>query len=179
MNTATQRPARFCLVRVDDRLLHGQVVLNWVPRLRPRRIAIVDDAVAADQLAASLLPEAVPAGIALWIGTVAQAAPALLKDPGWPPESTLVLVRSPAAARALYESGVRYERLNLGCLRAMPERSRVRRQVHLSPEESEALRYLASSGVAVSVQVVPSETALSLEAALRRVSRFGQRRGST
>lgn len=171
-------PVRFCLVRVDDRLLHGQVVLNWVRRLRPRRIAIVDDAVAADPFVRSVLEAVVPAGIALWIGRVAQAPTMLLEDPTASPDSTLVLLRNPTTARALYDAGVHYTALNVGCLAQTPQRWPLRPQVHLSLEESETLRYLASNGVTVYVQVLPSESAMSLDAATRRVSRYGQRRGS-
>lgn len=178
MDSDRPKPVRFCLVRIDDRLLHGQVVVNWVRTLRPRRIAIVDDDLAANRTAVSLLETACPADLALWVGTVGEAVPALVQPSPVPPADTMVLLRSPARARALYEAGVRYEALNLGCLGVEAGRTRVHRQVSLSPEEMEALQYLASVGVVVSVQALPSDRAVSLATLLRRASRSRRRRPS-
>ncbi len=162
------KPVRFCLVRIDDRLLHGQVVVNWVRTLRPRRIAIVDDEIATDGTTVSVLEATCPADLALWVGTVAEAASALVEQNPVPPADTMILLRSPEHARALYDAGVCYEALNLGCLGAGAGRSRVHRQVSLSPDEMEALQYLASVGVVVSIQALPSHRAISLATVLSR-----------
>jgi len=162
------RPVRFCLVRIDDRLLHGQVVVNWVRTLRPRRIAIVDDEIATDGTTVSVLEAACPADLTLWVGTVGEAATALVEQSPVPPADTMILLRSPAQARALYEAGVCYETLNLGCLGARAGRRRVHRQVSLSPDEMEALQYLASVGVVVSIQALPSHRAIGLATVLSR-----------
>ena len=162
------RPVRFCLVRIDDRLLHGQVVVNWVRTLRPRRIAIVDDEIATDGTTVSVLEATCPADLALWVGTIAEAATALVEQSPVPPADTMILLRSPAQARALYDAGVCYEALNLGCLGAGAGRRRVHRQVSLSPDEMEALQYLASVGVVVSIQALPSHRAISLATVLSR-----------
>src|SRR4030042_2473398 len=106
----------FSLVLIDDRLLHGRVVLHWIPKLRPRRIAIVDDSLAGDSDALSLFEAVAPNDIALWIGPVGEAQKALLMNPSFPPGSTPVLVPSPKMARALFDAGIHYASLNVGCL---------------------------------------------------------------
>lgn len=164
-------PIAFALVRVDDRLLHGQVALNWVRLLRPRRIALVDDDLAHNPDARALYGLALPDSITLWIGTLADAPQALLCDARHPPEETLVLLRSPAAAAALYAAGVCFTALNLGCLGASSGRVRVRRQLHLSREELTLLRALAARGVRVTAQAVPAEPPLTLEGVACRVLR--------
>ena len=170
--TALHRPSpvRFCLVRIDDRLLHGQVVVNWVRTLRPRRIAVVDDEMAADRAAVSIMQAAVPADLVLWVGTAQQAATALVEAGPVRSEDTMILLRSPQQARALFEAGLHYDALNVGCLGATPERTRVHSQVSLSPEEMEALQYLASVGVVVYVQALPSRPTIDLATILRRAS---------
>lgn len=161
---------RFGLVRVDDRLLHGQVMLNWVRALRPKRIAIVDDALARDDFAQSLLSAVVPSGIALWVGGVAEAASVLLAQPGSSPQATMVLLRSPELALALYEAGVRFAELNIGCVGMQPGRVRVAPQVSLTKAEIEALKVLSRLGVNVSFQALPSEKAIDIERVLCGVS---------
>ena len=97
---------RFCLVRIDDRLIHGQVVLNWVRVLRPRRIAVVDDEIGNDPLSRSLIQLAAPAHIDSWVGPVVEAPAALLDDPRHRPETTLILVPSISPTRCASSQGM-------------------------------------------------------------------------
>jgi len=173
-----RRTTRFCLVRIDDRLLHGQVVVNWVRVLEPRRIAIVDDELAADAAAVSTMQAVAPDDVLLWVGTVEDAAHALVEASPVSLADTMILLRSPEQARALYDAGLHYERLNVGCLGGGPGRARVHSQVSLSPKEMEVLQYLASLGVHVSVQALPSLPAVDLATVLRRASAFWRRRRS-
>lgn len=150
---------RFALVRIDDRLLHGQVLLNWVRALRPVCIAIVDDEMAGRPSQRALLDTVVPDGVALWVGTYAQAAPALLQCAERPPERTMVLVRDPASALALFRAGVPFGELNLGCLGALPGRTRLAAQFCLATHEVEILNCLHLSGVSICLQATPSSRA--------------------
>ncbi len=165
------------LVRVDDRLLHGQVVLNWVRALRPQRLAVVIDGDPADaDLQRAILGAVAPREISLWVGRAADLGSALLES-NIPPNKIMVLLPNPLVARALYDAGVHYEALNLGCLGAAPGRVRVGAQVSLSRIEMEALRYLASKGVAVTTQALPGDAPVSLEDLARRMERYGQQPG--
>ena len=153
----------FLLVRVDDRLLHGQVVLNWVRALRPARIAVVAESLAQDPWARATLMAAAPVGISLWVGGVEEAPQALLHDPRWPPKGTMVLVPDPEEALRLYSAGVPYAALNLGCLGMAPGRVRLLPQFSLSPHEMEVLQSLASKGVQITAQAVPGLAAVPWE----------------
>lgn len=152
---------RFALVRVDDRFLHGQVVLNWVRALRPAHIVVADGDLAEDDLARAAIAAATPPGIGVSIGTIAEAARALM-DGAFEPGATMVLLRNPDAAQRLFDAGVRYRRLNVGNVGLAPGRVRVRRQVSLTREEWEALRYLERAGVGVTLQALPSDGAVPL-----------------
>jgi len=164
MSTALDKhDAQVCLalVRVDDRLLHGQVVLNWVRAVRPARILIVDDALAHDSLARDALMAASPPGIEVWIGETQEAVQELAGN-RWRAARTMVLLRDPISARRLYEAGLGYRRLNVGAVGLAPGRVRVGRQVSLTRDEWEALRYLQQAGVDVTLQPLPSDHAVAL-----------------
>ncbi len=160
----------FGLVRVDDRLLHGQVVLNWVRLLRPRLVAIVDDALAEQPEVAGLMAATLPTGVTLWVGRAVEAVEALLGSSAPGPEKTLVLVRGPAQAAALYDAGIRYAALNLGTLGAAEDRVGVGKQLYLSRSEVGLLQKLAVDGVAVSAQALPNDPRVKLEEIACRVS---------
>ena len=48
------------LIRVDDRLIHGQVVISWLPQVRSNKIVIVDDKLAVDCFLAEVVLLAAP-----------------------------------------------------------------------------------------------------------------------
>ncbi|NLG26910.1 MAG: PTS sugar transporter subunit IIB [Chloroflexi bacterium] len=161
----------FALVRMDDRLLHGQVALNWVRQLRPSCVAIVDQALASAPETHALYRLALPEQVGLWIGEPAAAAEALLGDGAVAPGAILVLVRGPTEALALFEAGVRYAALNLGMRGAAPGRARVSRQLSLSLEDRATLHALVEHGVHLTAQALPSDAPLSWREIACRVER--------
>src|SRR5512137_3009197 len=58
------------LARIDDRLIHGQVVEGWVNFLKATCILVADDRVAANPLQRSIMEISVPEGLKVVIGTV-------------------------------------------------------------------------------------------------------------
>ncbi len=90
------------LVRIDDRLVHGQVMAAWARALRTTHILVADDDSAADDFSRQIMQLAMPAHIALTVDTVDGAAsrlPAIAADAS----HTLVLLKSVAAAERLHE----------------------------------------------------------------------------
>lgn len=161
---------RLALVRIDDRLLHGQVVFNWVRSLRPRRIALPQAGV-VDEAERSLWRASLAPDIDLWVGLIDAAPQALLHDPAFPPSATMVLLRTVRDAHALFVAGVPFAALNLGCLGAATGRLRVGSQMHLSMQEWEILRCLEGLGVEVHMQSIPSERAVGMSTLVRRMRR--------
>jgi len=155
-------------VRVDDRLLHGQVALNWISHLRPGRVAVVDETLAAQPQLWTLLEASLPANVELWVGGVSDVG-RLLGNEVPAPGTTLVLVASIGGAAAIHEAGLRYATLNLGMLARSEGRVRVGRQLWLSRGELAELRRLADVGVWVSAQALPNDPPLPLEKIVCRI----------
>jgi mannose/fructose/N-acetylgalactosamine-specific phosphotransferase system component IIB len=156
------------LHRVDDRLIHGQVVIAWGQRLRPRRIVVADDATAANDWERSLLSTAAP-GIEVNVMTVAAAAadyPVEAAKPG----GAFMLVRTLPAALALVEAGAAIPAFTLGGLHYAPGKEKVNEYVYLDEADRQAARALLARGVKLDVQDVPASRAqalVDLDAALR------------
>lgn len=151
------------LTRVDDRLVHGQVVMGWGRPLDLQRIVLVDDVVRGSDWEQELYRMAAPPEIALEFASSAEAAPRLA---GWEAgkERVLVLVGTIAAAADLAgrAPGVLH-RLNLGGIHAGPGRRERLRYLYLSEEELIALHRLARSGIEVSAQDVPTSRPVPLK----------------
>jgi mannose/fructose/N-acetylgalactosamine-specific phosphotransferase system component IIB len=142
------------LVRVDDRLIHGQVVVAWGDRLRPRRIWVVDDGTAADPWEREMLAAAAP-GIDVRVATVSEAAAAYASE-ATAEGGAILLVRNLATARALVDAGAGLTRLNLGGLHYAPGKVKVNEYVYLDDADREHARALLAHGVALEVQDIPA-----------------------
>jgi len=148
-------------VRIDDRLIHGQVVAVWCRHQPFTRIVIVDDDVAADPFLQEVLRLAAPAGLPVDVFSVEQALTALgAEEPSR--ATTMVLVRSPQTAKRLYDGGVRFPALNVGGIGSGPGRRTIFKNIAASDEEIAILKELADQGVSITLLTVPGEKAKGL-----------------
>ena len=144
----------WALVRVDDRLIHGQVVVAWGAHLRPRRIWVADDAASADAWERELLGSAAP-GVDVRVVPVAEAAAQWAVEAA-APEPSILLLRDLRAAVALVEAGAVPAALNLGGLHYAPGKEKVADYVYLDDADRALVRRLGAAGVAIEVQDVPA-----------------------
>ena len=143
------------LVRVDDRLIHGQVVVGWVRALGAARIVLVDDGVAENEWERELYTLSVPPGLAVEFATVEQAV-GQFADWIAAPERTILLVGDvDTIVRLCHRSG-EIKQVNVGGLHDATARSQRLEYVYLSDEEAAELRKLNENGVEVTAQDVPT-----------------------
>jgi PTS system mannose-specific IIB component/fructoselysine and glucoselysine-specific PTS system IIB component len=150
------------LTRVDDRLVHGQVVVGWGRPLDLHRIVLVDDEVRESPWEQELYRMAAPREIAVEFRSAAEAA-GQLADWEAGRERVLVLTGSIDTVQELIRRmpGV-IRRLNLGGIHAGPGRRERLRYLYLSEGEIETLEALARDGVEVAAQDVPSSRPIGL-----------------
>ena len=149
------------LFRVDERLIHGQVVVGWGGPLHADRIVVVDDAIADSAWEQELYCLGVPPEIEAQFVSGAQALEAFELWRGGP-KRTIVLVRDVATARRMADL-LRGEEVNLGGIHHAEGRTRVLPYLHLTPDELATLREMEASGVAVSARDLPGSNRVRLE----------------
>ncbi len=145
-------------MRVDDRLIHGQVIAIWCRHQRFTRVVVVDDGVAADPFMRDVLTLAAPPGLAVDVLALSDAL-AALRECRSDRRTTMVLVKAPAMAEALYAGGVTFRRLNVGGVGGGPGRHNVWKNIALSDGELASLERLHEQGVAITFLTVPGEKA--------------------
>lgn len=151
------------LARIDDRLIHGQVVIGWGVPLGVRLIALVDDDVAANQWEQEIYRMAVPPGVEVEFVTRAGGVERL---ESWQADSrpVFILAGTVEAMVGLARAGRGLVReVNIGGLHAGPGRRERLRYVYLTDPEAAALRALEAEGVAVSAQDVPTSPAVRMK----------------
>jgi mannose/fructose/N-acetylgalactosamine-specific phosphotransferase system component IIB len=150
------------LQRIDDRLIHGQVLVAWGGRLSPDRIWLADDAVAASEWERELYLDAAP-GIEVRVVSVAEAAAAYATEAA-APGGAFLLVRDLATARRLVEAGADVHAFNVGGLHYAPGRTKLNEFVYLDDADRESARALLARGITLEAQDVPASRAQSLVA---------------
>lgn len=143
------------LVRIDDRLIHGQVMTMWVKNFNIEQIIIVDDAVEKDETRKQILKFSIPEHIKLAIFGVDK-----FKEVNKKTEikrRTLLLLADPKAALDLKEGGVEFEEINVGNISNNDVRERITKSISLTEEEKNIFRKLKENNVFSYVQMVPTD----------------------
>jgi PTS system mannose-specific IIB component len=165
-------PNELALVRVDNRLVHGQVLEAWLPAIEADGILVADDEAARNTLVRTAMSLAIPPKVAFGVQRVAEAAEQLRPGGKGPPSRrTLLLVRDVRDAVALHEAGLKLPRLNLGNVHFASGRRQVSPSVHLDEAELQQLQALAAAGVEVEARAVPAEAPVPLSALRERFTR--------
>lgn len=148
-------------VRIDDRLIHGQVVEGWIPFLDAEQVLVVSDAAAADEVAGALMRMALPDAIELEVLPVAQAALHACFSPSYA-KRALVLAPGPQEVLSLLEMGAKFSRVNIGGLHYTAGRVQLGKAIFLSEEDKEALRRISARGVKLEGRALPGEREIDL-----------------
>lgn len=150
------------LARIDDRLIHGQVVLGWGIPLGVQLIVVVDDGVSSNEWEQEIYRMAVPRTVGVEFATREQAA---ARVPRWSadPRPVFLLTSDVNTMAGLVAAGQGLiPRVNLGGIHAGPGRRERLRYVYLSEADLATLRRLEESGTMVTAQDVPGATAVPL-----------------
>ena len=148
-------------IRIDERLIHGQVAAVWSKALNLTRIMVVDEDAVKNPTQKSVLKMACPAGCKLSILSVESAAAnlAIRKYEG---DRILIIVRSPATLRALYDAGYHFDTVNVGNMAMKDGSTQISKSVSVTARDVEDFRYLDGKGVTFGMQMVPTEASVSL-----------------
>jgi PTS system mannose-specific IIB component len=149
------------LYRIDDRLVHGQVMTAWARIFDITKIIVADDATAENTFLCDVMKMAVPSGCSVEILTVADAIPVIQASGAG--EKAIVLVKTPATLRRLLDKGVEIKEINVGNVGAGPGRKAVMRSTQLTKDEYDTLVGMSSEGIHVYFQMLPEAKSVELE----------------
>jgi PTS system mannose-specific IIB component len=149
------------LVRIDDRLIHGQIVIAWSKAIPVERIVVIDDQTAHNLIHKILLETVSPPGVGLSIFDVTQGIQWLRKN-CFPEEKVLLLVTKPATILALVESGLGISKVNVGGMSFSPGKTQLTKTVAIDDTDKHAFKELHKRGITLQIQIVPTDIPLDL-----------------
>lgn len=147
------------LARVDNRLIHGQVLEAWVPYVDADYIVVVDDAVAHDLFRKQLMQAVVPADIGVEICSHDQVS-RFCQGPVIDQHRVLILFATPEDALSGYREGLQYAELNLGNMHAQEGKRCISRTLAFGPDDVANLEQISRQGVVISAQCIPTDRSL-------------------
>ncbi|TQI68259.1 PTS sugar transporter subunit IIB [Clostridium sp. KNHs216] len=148
------------LTRIDDRLIHGQVMTAWMKVMPAKKIIIVDDKVAADDFMKDVLEMAAPAGVKMNICSVEQAIGILDQGLSVP---TIMLAKTPLTLKALIDGGVELKAINIGGIGMKEGRKTLYKNIAVTEEERQILKDFIQKGIDVKIQIIPAEKVIDLK----------------
>ncbi|TLG73958.1 PTS system mannose/fructose/N-acetylgalactosamine-transporter subunit IIB [Culicoidibacter larvae] len=146
-------------VRIDDRIIHGQVVTRWAKYKPCNGILVVDEKAAHDPLQKKILEHAAPPGVKVGVYTISEGVEKIAKALA-AKNSYFLIVNSPITLKKLIEAGGDFgHELNVGPMSSRSETKQVAKNVSITDEEAEAFEFLHNHGVAITFQLIPDESA--------------------
>jgi PTS system mannose-specific IIB component len=149
------------LVRVDSRLVHGQVVEGWVPHTGANAIVVANDDLAGNTLLRSVMELAGRSTLRISFCRLDEA-PAAVAETERRGEATILICATTADAHRLHRLGIPFESLNIGNLHFAAGRVEVSPSVFFAPEDFDEVEALSREGVAVTVRATPQDAVTRL-----------------
>ncbi|QQP70704.1 PTS mannose transporter subunit IIAB [Carnobacterium sp. CS13] len=158
---------KFALVRVDSRLLHGQVATAWTKSTLPNRIIVVSDAVAKDDLRKRLIEQATPPGVKANVIPVDKMIE-ISKDPRFGNTKALLLFEGPEDVLRAIEGGVDIKEVNVGSLAHSVGKVVVSNVLSMGQNDVAAFEKMKEKGIKFDVRKVPNDNRGNMDDILKK-----------
>ena len=152
------------VARIDDRLIHGQVITTWVKNFDIEQVIIINDKVANDTVQQSVLTMAAPPDLKIVVFGVDKFIDVLKKTEI--KRRTMLLFTNSIDVNKLVENGLKLEKLNVGGMRMQEGRRNLSRAVAVTPEEEQAFKSLINNNILIEIQMVPKDPIVELKTLL-------------
>ncbi|WP_386691927.1 PTS system mannose-specific EIIAB component [Lonepinella sp. MS14434] len=159
------------LLRIDSRLIHGQVATSWAKAVKCEAIFAVNDDVANDKLRRELLLQIVPAGLKGYVIPVDKAIK-VYHNPKYTGKNILWLVTNPADIIRLIEGGVKINKVNVGGMTYKDGNKQLSEAVTVSKADVEAFKKLIDLGVELTMQQVATSSKVEVTKAKLNALQF-------
>ncbi|MGY3779376.1 PTS sugar transporter subunit IIB [Isobaculum melis] len=155
------------LVRIDDRLIHGQVATVWAKRLDIQRIIVVSDAVTKDNLRKTLLQQAAPPGIKVNVIPVAKMIE-IYSNQLFNNVRVILLFTNPIEVAAVVKAGVVFPSVNIGAMGYTTGKKMISNTIAVDAADLEAFNYLEKQGIELEIRKVITDSKQNLMSVLKK-----------
>lgn len=159
---------KYVLVRVDSRLLHGQIATAWTKSVNPTRIIVVSDSVAKDDLRKNLIQQAAPSGVKAHVVPVDQMIKLAKDDQHFGGQRALLLFETPEDALRAVEGGVPFDTLNIGSMAHSVGKVQPNKVLAFDQKDIDTFATLKEKGIKFDVRKVPGDSPENMDSILKK-----------
>lgn len=157
--------SRIAHIRIDYRLIHGQVITKWLKQVNAKRIVIFDDMLRNNEFLASVYKMAAPEGIVVDIRNAEEAKEYIERNS----ESLFILFKTIKMAKAVIDYGAHFDEIQIGGLENKSGRKMVHNQISMDLPDAEILKEIEGKGTKVYFQTIPGESIETLDEIIRKL----------
>jgi len=157
------------LVRIDDRLIHGQVATRWTKETNVSRIIVVSDEVAADKVRKTLLTQVAPPGVSAHVVDVDKMV-RVWNNPKYARDRVMLLFTNPTDVVRVVEQGVEVKSVNIGGMAFRQGKTQVNNAVSVDAKDIEAFKKLNARGIELEVRKVSNDPKLKMMDLIAKVN---------
>ncbi|AKC60600.1 PTS mannose transporter subunit IIAB [Blochmannia endosymbiont of Camponotus (Colobopsis) obliquus] len=149
------------LARIDDRLIHGQIVTRWTKETNVSRIIVVSDEVAKDEIRKTLLTRIAPPGVTAHVVSISKAI-RVFHNPKYAKDRVMLLFNNPNDVLRLIEGGVPITSVNIGGMAFQEGKIQINDAISVNKEDIDAFKKLNKIGIDLEVRKVISDSPLKI-----------------
>lgn len=148
---------KIVLARIDDRLIHGQVVTSWSKETQCQRIIVCNDDVANDEIRKTLLTQVAPPGVKSHVVGIDKAI-RVINNPKYENDRVLLLFTNPTDVLKLVEAGVDIKSVNIGGMSFKEGKNQINGAISVNDEDIKAFDALNNKGIELEIRKVASDS---------------------
>ena len=153
------------IIRIDDRLIHGQVIVGWAKALNLNKIIVVNDKLLEDKLKIQMLKLAVPANINVEILSLTKAID-MHRNNSWVNDNSILLLESPKDAFEFVSGSCNVKKINVGGLHVQNNRRQLTQNIAVNEEDIYYLEKLLNEGIILEGRALPFDEEYKVKKAL-------------
>ncbi|MFI4847286.1 MAG: PTS mannose transporter subunit IIAB [Candidatus Makana argininalis] len=157
------------LVRIDDRLIHGQVVTSWTKEIKINRIIVVSDEVDSDENRKKLLIQVSPPGITSHVVNIEKAV-RVFHNPKYSNDRVMLLFNNPSDVLSVIEKGIQIKSINIGGMSYNKNKIQINNAISVDKKDIIAFKKLNKLGIELEVRKVYKDNSLNLIDLIKNLS---------
>lgn len=147
--------------RLDERLVHGQVMTSWAKHFQIKKIVICDDDLVKDSFTCEVLSLAAPSGVVVMVKSVEDTLKAIASDDT--STKTMLLFKNLQYVLDLVTGGFDLKRINIGNMGSSPSRNELTRRMFMSSEEKEIVKKIQKKQVDIYLQMLYTDPEVNID----------------
>lgn len=143
-------------LRIDNRLVHGQVVETWLPYLKTQYVIVANDSVASDVLRQQIIRLALPQRVTSFF-TAVEDIGKIMQKITTDKDKIFCLVENSSDARRIVELGIQINTINIGNIHYSASCYQLSNSIAATAEDLANFKYFEQQGIFLDFRCVPND----------------------